>query len=366
MGLLRPLRKNLTRTLTRSATWLASSFLTVASASSGQAVDPCKGCTGVEWEVERNLLSAHEVWTIAPESVAATNGEVFVVAPLEGVSSNVVVQDSLGNVTILGRSGDGPGEFRGIRYLSYADGRFHVFSNGRESIYDDALELITTRRIPVPIFGGGVVTDSGSVVQGFSSVEMGAAAVPLFHLVDERGVRSFGPRISPMTIRVNARADLHALGPGRDGGFWSAPRDEYRFQLWSAAGDPVLMIEPDAGQLEFPSVPPDQAIDPLSDPPPPAVVALSEDEHGHLWTAVAIPRHDWKRVAPAPGDDVRALRAASTETLIQMIDIATSRVLASQIIPRNVKGFLVDNRVQALRFDASGKIHLEILRLVHP
>lgn len=362
---LRPPLKSPKRMLTR-ATWLASSFLTVASVSSGQAVDPCKGCSGIKWEVERSLLSSHEVWGITPQSVGATNGKVFVVARLEGVSSTIVVQDSLGNVTVLGRAGDGPGEFRGIRYLSYADGQFHVFSSGRETIYDDALELMTTRRIPVPMFGGGVVTDSGSVVQGFSAVEMGTAAVPLFHLVDDDGVRSFGPRISPMTRRVNARADLHALGPGRNGGFWSAPRDEYRFQLWSASGDPVLAMEPDAGHLEFPSVPSTQAINPLSDPPPPAIVALREDEHGHLWTAVAIPRHDWRRVTPTPGDDLRALRAASTETLIQMIDIATSRVLASQVVPRNVKGFLIDNHVQALRFDASGKVHLEILKLFHP
>ena len=325
----------------------------------GQDWRPCDSCEPIRWNVERILGPTSNSGSPSLRATVATNGDLYLVAPLDGDPDEITVH-SASQESVLGRRGDGPGEFRAINRVVYGEGTFRVFSRARETLYDDTLNLITTRRVPVPAFAAVPLDSSRSVVQGWLRAREGQSGF-LFHVIGQDGSGSFGPRIT--SLGRNPRAVLFALGPSPGPYFWAAAQDSYVFEKWSADGQVVKTLRPRSSTLIFERIGADEVIDPFNRRPPATVVALREDTQGRLWVATLVAKSDWRPTEQLEeGRDYAAALVQLGETIVEVIDIGSSRVIASQRIPRYIDHFIADGLAVARDVDAYDVSHLEVVR----
>ena len=283
------------------------------------------------------------------------------VAPLDGARGQIAVYFG-GEVKVVGRSGDGPGEYQGIRNVVYHGGsNFIVFSQGRETVLTgDDLEVAGTARLLLTPESVIVVDDSTRVIQTWRAAPGGGGY--LLHLVRPSGVVSFGPKVpAPVQFR-NPRAIMQALGTGTPDGFWSAPLDSYFFTRWDTEGRAVLTLSPGPPGVSFPKIAGSQTIDVFDSPPPPTVQAIREDSSGRLWVATMVARHDWRPLAPQQKLALYYLDRIA-ETVVEVLQPSTGDVLASQRLPFFITQFVNDSLAVSRVMDEYDVSTLQLLKL---
>lgn len=239
----------------------------------------------------------------------------------------------------IGRSGKGPGEFTGpLRVRGFADSvyigdaalnRLSVFSDGREPARS------TTNR---GVYGNEwVVLSDGLFVVNSSSTLPEYAGDP-FHVFDPTGayLRSFGggdlsfPYDRATSLRMRRRMDR-----ARDGlRFWAANTD-YVIELWDAEGRKYRTIIRDAQWYHAPATP--RPVTPDT-PPQDIVNFLHVDTHGRLWIVVLVADPNWERaLVPGRQELGERYRIADingiSDSVLEVIDAATGRLLATQRLP---------------------------------
>lgn len=282
---------------------------------------------------------------------------------LEGVPS-WIGRDSLGRVWIaftappiqlrdangallaeVGREGQGPGEFRGIREGSVGAGdTVHVFdrSNQRLTMLSGDLEVIREVPLEVRPWGGIVRLESGTWVMNDIQTGPGREGYPL-HAVDPEGrLRgSFGAEVptAGTGFQLGSARSL-AAAPGDR--VWAAHRTQYRLELWDTENGlhRTLVRRVDWFEPRYES----ERLPPRT-PPGPTLTGIHLGADGTLWTRTGLPRDDYQdfleEVEPGvwyprePVNDAFRVR-------VEAIDPERACVLATLETDADFRGFLDD------------------------
>jgi len=162
-------------------------------------------------------------------SVEALSDGRYLVAPLF-VATEVAVFDSIGGfLRVIGRSGDGPGEFRSISELLVAPGdSVWVKQSRRMTLLDADLAYADQWPMPMNATDWALLPDGRMVFAGAGQGRRAFRA----HIVDRDGrvVESFAESPKPLTNFL-ATAGVVSYSPSA-GGIWYSPYSTYAPQLY--------------------------------------------------------------------------------------------------------------------------------------
>lgn len=329
----------------------------------------CPECS-IEFEEVVTLGSAEDPELLPPPIVHVVRteaGRYFAISRLGAGRDRLFVFGPEGEfVGTTGRAGDGPGEFRMIAWhvTDELDSLF-VFDQlgNRLTVFSPADSVVRTERIslsPEPIHGAVRLGPQEWVLaQAIPTPER--AGYPLHLIQSGRIVRSFGsqnPRVLPDWPSLNVRHITS--GAGRT--VWSVQPDRYEVELWDPEGSLRKVLRRDA-----PWFPRRERRGRVmgQEPPDPLVQAVRVLANGHLAVLVSVPDSHWRprsREAGEFGPRGLGYERVEYETVIEIIDPSSGRLIASGRHPEFMFGFLGDDLVVSRRVDEWGFLYLDVWR----
>lgn len=310
--------------------------------------EACSECSiDVETVVRLGTADGPGALPAPPSDVAVdTHGRYWVVVP--GHPVMVFGPDGRFDRTV-GRTGEGPGEFRWAwRAAPAGDSMLVAEESGKISVFGPTFGLVQSVRLPLRISDLAVLRWPDAVIVSGAYRSTQGIGFPL-HLVDmsvEPAVvrRSFGPDPKG-ELRAGAEWALEqSLGPPSDGSIFAVDRYRYRITRWATDGALLGGILRDA--TWFPPQSPG-AVGLPDKPPDPLMVGTTQDSAmGLLWVLSSVPGPRWEaswaeRVrlygAPPPGalevpghmvPDAHELFA----TTIEALDLESHRVVVRETI----------------------------------
>ncbi len=303
-----------------------------AEAPPPEASGPCPaGDCQIELEHITRITDADDPG-ILPEYVIwlqETEAGTFVSASLD--LTHIVEFGPDGRLArVIGRAGEGPGEFGRLRTLIPGPGDTLFapdMGQGRITMFGPDRALAGT--LPMPFLSPALVLPDGSFLVARQIRRSETIGYPM-HVVDREGrvVRSFGtdePQYRPDLNHILTRK----VALGQDGTVWAMAPARYLLERW----------DPSTGeQLQSTRIRSEwfrESIEPYTDEtvrPPPLVEGLWEDEDGLVWTIVQDADVDWE--PPPRANEHRPLDRHEWERLhdwvVEVVDPGSGRVLATR------------------------------------
>ena len=297
-----------------------------------EASDPCAPDCRIELEHVVRITDADEPGILPTSTVwiQETEAGTFVSVSPDGTQIAEFGLD--GRLTgVIGRAGQGPGEFVRLRTLIPGPGDTLFapdFGQGRILMFGPDRALAGT--LPMPFFPPpGLVMPDGSLLVAAQIRRSETIGYPM-HVVDREGrvVRSFGtdePQYRPDLNHILTRK----VALGRDGTVWAMAPARYILERW----------DPSTGErLQSTRIPSDwfrESTEPYPDEtvrPPPLVYGLWEDEDGLVWIIVQDADADWAPPPRANEERPFDLQEHSRffDSMIEVVDPGSGRVLASR------------------------------------
>ncbi len=307
------------------------------------AAEPCPGCAlvispiSVIGDRDHNALDG-------PVLGQALNraGHVCVLA-LTNLRSVTEFDRSGRLVQQIGRTGDGPGEFRRASGLlvGAGDSVFTVHQAGTSVFGPDGVFARQYRghqglQRPIRVEAGyavrpiqrPILLESGDIVN--LANPGGPAGNPIIHVYGESAgeARSFGPVTVDGLREGTAVSPPHVHAPSRGDAFWIAPRAPYRLERWNRQGSIELVLERSAAhhpatdyQVRY-----DEGRVVATYP---FLSAIAEDSEGRVWTAVV------DQVSGRPEDPPND--APRFESVLEVLDPTDGRLLGTARVPGIVR-----------------------------
>ncbi len=260
----------------------------------------------------------------------------------------------------FGGRGSGPGEYRFISQLFVLPGdslRLHDAAIPRYTIYDPEYRVVRTEPYPPIGYLGTVLFADGRMVTNKEGVpgmtpraSRGMPFAP-FYMLDAHGkvVRSFGAGIPDSAER---RLFQRTTTLGRDGRLYAAHGQAYVIEVWDTLGVKQREIVRDAEWFRPWIKQPALA---TREPRLPYVTDIHDDEQGRLWVLLRVTQPGWEQqIERAPvreGEPPGTLMLGgvtsnrSYDTIVEVIDLATGRLLVSQRFDLWLYGMLDDGLV---------------------
>lgn len=283
----------------------------------------CQGCA-ISAEHVATLGAVEDPtspWTFTTV-VRDTTGH-FYVAPTM-VSHEIAVYGPTGGfLRTLGRGGEGPGEFEGIRALKITGGdTLHVFSSGRHTVMSTTTGEVFSVGSLVNHGREFHVFEDGRVLQDQTNITPGVTAAPV-HLYesDGRKVRSFGlPSTDSQEIRDTGMQ--RSVSFTEAGEIWINPYGHFRLELWDTTGTHLKTLVRDSPWLTPWTS--DEPGAPYRTKPNARVLGVHEDREGRLWVHGRVPDRNWQPGPPSGFyEDVY-------DSILEVIDPATGKLLTSR------------------------------------
>lgn len=311
--------------------WTASP----ASGAQTQTVLEYSPCSSCAIKVTADVVLEDAAY--AEDIRRMADGRILFVSNYDATGFRVYAGDGV-LVRRVGRSGEGPGEYRYIRWTIPWGDRIHVFDAARRlTVLDAAFDVVRTRQLPgSPHWDAAMLDDSTYVVNMVVPTRdrIGYA----LHVMDGQGevLRSFdelrygyGSPGSEVDMSRN-------LWVSQDGTILAAHYSRYRIDQWDpATGQQVRSLVRDADWF------PDHLRSPRADPDEPALPTISsvaEDDRGRLWVAITVASQDWAdKLVETPDDAHPELgdysfpddRDAIYDTVLEVIDPVAGKVIAT-------------------------------------
>ncbi|MGQ0766552.1 MAG: 6-bladed beta-propeller, partial [Gemmatimonadota bacterium] len=308
-----------------------------------------------------------------PFVVRAAGGHIFA----GGLSPDrrVLVYDSTGRFAgTIGRSGEGPGEWRIIQRLvsGPADSLYIFDFNRRMVVFSPSGRVVRTVTQPLRVVDA-LPLSNGSVVLSGALTTPAGIGYP-FHLVsaDGRHVRSFG-----MVDAVRGCNDLSSVGRhlslASNGSVWAVPSDSYEIQRWDTAGVLRGSFVRRPAWFEYYKQTyrrrgSEGEVRPYlrKDTPESWIRGVREDRSGRLWVLIAVAATDWESHGIMGGEGqavTHDVRDKLYDTIVEVIDPRTARVVTRARLSFNVAGFASDDVIIHHREAPNGLRSAELWRL---
>lgn len=272
-------------------------------------------------------------------------------------------------VQSFGRAGAGPGEFRGVGSVAVLPGDSLVvfdWGTARFSLFSPEYAYLSSGPLPLAPELPSLALHSGQFVFNSTLASSSTSGQPL-HLVNRDGVRerSFGATATGYRPDV-PYAMSRAIAEARAGRLWSALRTEYRIDL----------INPSTGAIErtirrdAPWFPSGMRPEPRGNEqmaPAPFIFDVREDQSGRLWVLIAVADENWRSALRPPAAGERHTTVIDEQryrdTVIEVLDPESGRLLASIRLPQHIKQFISDGLVGTVLEDADGVPRLQTWHL---
>lgn len=285
----------------------------------------------------------------APTSLARDR-RGFIYLLHEGSEAGPLVFDSTGRYTrTLGRSGDGPGEYRYANVVIVdAHDSLHVIDTRarRHSVLAPAPSWSYVRGLPAAPHPRVALLTDGRLVSSGNGI--GAGDQPL-HWYGSDGIvkGSFGSEV-PLLPTTPPALFERSLGSSRRG-FWAADVLQYRVAYWQEPGSPRLVLRRVVDW--FPARAGRQTAT-ADQPPSPEITAVREDAEGLLWVLSIRAGRNWRasvgtpRAAGGRGwGKLDRIPQRLYETVIEVIDPARPALLAALTVEGYFPFFLDDRHI---------------------
>lgn len=294
---------------------------------------PCRACT---IEATRDIVlddagAGSDLRRMADGRIvlaSAYDGASFMVYPATG-----------GSAERVGRAGEGPGEYRYVRWVRPHRRSPAVFDGQarRLTVLDASFDVVRTVVLPgIPQWDAVVLDDSTYVVNMVvpTSDRIGYA----LHTVDGRGkaVRSFDELPGGYGTPGSDVKLMRNVGRGRDGTVWSAHYSKYQVDLWNpATGGKLRSLVRNAEW--FPEHVQGSRTNP-EEPALPRIIGVAEDQRGRLWIMISVASDGWPAGLVKTADDAHPEFGEYTlpndldnvfDTVVEVIDPVAGRVIAS-------------------------------------
>lgn len=342
------------------------------------------GCEPCSIEVTSTMvlgdLDDPVLMRVSPSAVRDRRGRTYLYGS-GAMDHEVLVFDSSGSYqTSLGRSGQGPGEYRQVNSLTIlpGDSVLMISDFSRVSVFAPDGEFARSFTLPFTPYSRAVYLPGSGVAVAGGIPTPDQAVLPL-HLLDDQGqvVRSFG---TPNLRGGQDLPNMRIVGLAADSGsFWAAERQNYRLERTTHDGVIKRIIGVRSTRL-FPLPPlildgvPETAplqgtgrrISAGRSPPLGLMSSIYEDSDERLWVAVRVAARDWvARSREMPAVDPRTGHRSDeglVATVVDVIDAESGRVLATRYFDR--RGFLAnDGSLMVPRQRPDGLIQVEIYTL---
>ena len=266
----------------------------------------------------------------------------------------------------IGRSGKGPGEFSFVAALTADDhDSLHVFGT-HYSVFDPDGKHART----LQVFEGARVYSAFSLPRRQTLVQAtqntaDLAGVPL-HVIDRTGkvLRSFG-MMPNEPFKLNFWTRWRPVSLSGVSGAWIGTVNHYKVERWSLDGSRKLILERRAewfpqwenwsGEMDV-------------DKPPPRILSIHEDKEGLLWVLIMVADAKYKPIATRVGRRERRMYNVADEdslndTMLEVIDPKTGRLVTSQRFPQALLGIIDDDHVFGMGIDRDGDLEVRVWRM---
>ena len=326
---------------------------------------PCTSCTIEKRVVLRLPGRVNEM--ISPYTILARDSRGRWLLSTIEIAPSISVYDSTGILLQnFSRRGEGPGEHSRVSVMAVTRGdTVHLFDNAlrRHTVFSPSYQYVRSSSYPGRIWQAGELDDGTLVVNGDLPTP-DRVGFPLHRMNQDGSLReSFGAEGTGYRMDAShllARYIAHAGGDQ----VWQIPWAVYQPTLWSPDRK-VTHVQRDAAW--FPPVQ-TQRSPGGREPPTPWVHGIWLDNNQLLWTMLRVPDANW-----APGPGAQALRPDQQhlvdfnreyDTLIEVIDARTGRLIAAQRFDEALWKLLPGGYVTWYREDPNGEPHLEIWQLM--
>ena len=318
-----------------------------------------------------------QVTRVATLAVPATDGEV-------SETLYQILQDSKGRIYgISGRSRElvqfsspgrdvrsiqlGESGSQRIRFITRvfldASDSLVVIDEGRQEVLLLGPEREPARSFPLSVtlshWSTSLRLPDGDFLLGGMVPTGGRVGYPL-QLLSPSGsiIQSFGAEV-PRYSRANEAATVRKVA-SYGGEVWTVRPDRYELEAWDPSSNALVRTLRRNPQW-FP--PRDRSISGLSwgeYRPESWIQDLSFDAEGNLWVVVRTARDDWKMGAK---EFEWARMRDDYQTVIEVIDVGSGRMLATASIPEHVNGFAGEGLIQSHRGGPDGRLVYDIWSL---
>lgn len=264
---------------------------------------------------------------------------------------------------LIGRGGQGPGEFSFVSAIA-TDRSNLLYSFGTHfSLHrsDGTLIRSTATVNGSRVYAAFPLRDGTIVLQ---ATLVGRSDRAPLQLIDREGrlVRSFGQDSGDQFVS-NFWTRWRPVSAAPGDRVWMGRVNRYRLELWSTSGKRLALLERKTtwfapwenhtGELDV-------------DKPPPRLLALRVDQEGLLWTLVQVADANYKAVPRTGGErKMYSPREESnlSDTIIEVIDPTTGKLLASQRFPHALLWFVGADLVTETTLDDDDDLLLRLWRL---
>ncbi|HEX6939220.1 MAG TPA: 6-bladed beta-propeller [Longimicrobiales bacterium] len=344
----------------------------IAHAQSDVRIAPeplCKRCS-VDLELVATLGSVDGPGALSGPiaSIAVdSKGRFYVADYLQ--SYQILVYEPNGDfLGTIGRRGDGPGEYRHVVSVHIGDGdTLHIFDRmaHRYTVLGPDWNVVRTRLFPGAVMEA-TSTSKGEIVVSAQIRTPDRIGLPLHRFAGAGdSLISFGSE-NPV-VRPDMRyLETRRIAPSRDGGVWSAHEAQYHIERWGLDGKKKAGLYREVDW--FPPYPKRLPLSPDNEPYP-MLSDIHEDRAGRLWVAVWVPDTNWKaglgeKVNGPEGPYYRIVdHSRLLDTMFEVIDPRTGRLVMSQRLPQMVIAFLNDETIAGYRTDDDGIPFIDIWRV---
>lgn len=290
---------------------------------------------------------------------------------VDAISGLVRITDSVGNpVRLIGRRGQGPGEYHGVSWLLPADGGLLIgTTDGRTLRFSSDGEFLGQSPFGVRVSGYITRVAGDTIVVAQPTPVLGQGFKP-FHVLtlsgDTLGV--FGAEGGSEDAKTLIQL-YRTITPASDSTFWAVHPFTYLIEQWTTRGSLIHAVQ--VQRDGFPTGAEGKTVLELMDEyrPAPRVRAVRQRADGTLLVMIERQKPDLPpRPTGAPSGEVPARLAARMEDrdqVLEVVDPRTGRMLRSVVNsgPVYLMGILSDDLVWGVVADADGREQPNVYQL---
>lgn len=318
-------------------------------------------CARCELRLERVVSIGSESdpeLLVTEASVLHLGSRYFVTGMLP--SNKILVFDSTGSyVQTIGRTGEGPGEFRSISHLVAMPGdSFAAFDDalGRASVWSISGKYHRSFRTglrPIDIARVG----NGDWILAATSGAADRIGYPIHHLSDSGVLQPpIGPEVRVVPSRPSASQRMIGSSPT---GVWISRPDRYELEHWDLTGKRTVMLDREA--MWFPDREVEGAVDFFKvRPVHPWFTDIHVDASERVWTIVRVHDSAWRPASDQPPHFPGWDRIF--DTIVEVIDPSSGVLLGSARLSGYPHSFTNDGLVVTHRETELGLMILDVWR----
>jgi len=242
----------------------------------------------------------------------------------------------------------------------------HVFDRQKRQTVFSPVDLSYARHSATPASAiAAVILPPGNSVIHADIRTPGRVGFPV-HMLDEHGAvqRSFGAEVPEFSVDQPWLSYRSLAKGGTDRTLWLARFNQYRIEQWDTAGTLVCVILRDAPW--FPTWR-RWNNDPMASPPLPRLLSVREDHAGRLWVLIGVADSAWQQTPARDRGRDRRLSASERsrffDTIVEVIDLRSGRLLASRRHPDLLSAFVSDDLVFLRRNNGPERNEIELWRV---